>query len=193
MTDRPIIFSGPMVRALLEGRKTQTRRIAWIYKPIPGSDDLKRVPSPWQKCQPGDRLWVRENFAPHPQSADTVFYKATVDQEPGYPVWSGPWRPSIRMPRWASRLTLLVEAVKVERLQDISEEDAQAEGIWHQAEGFNIPPPHRPLDDGYDTARDCYADLWEAINGDGSWDANPWVVAVTFRVVKANIDNLEAA
>lgn len=104
------------------------------------------------------------------------------------------WRPSIFMPRWASRLTLLVDDVRVERLQDVSEADAFAEGVWH---GGTF---HRFADDlsasckagsWFSTARDWYRDLWERINGAGAWDENPFVAAYAFRVLRGNIDKLE--
>lgn len=223
MVDRPIIFSGSMVRALLDGRKTMTRR---IIKPQPNLA-MKGVGGNWVvwdgllgwrdiheafsdpalkqhklRFAVGDRLYVRENFALHPQSRETVFYKATVENEPGFPVWSGPWRPSIHLPRSASRLTLIVEAVKVERLQDISEVDAKAEGIhryphhWHDPEYPLDPIAYEPFagaPERYSDPVEAYQALWNSINGPNAWDANPWVVAVSFRVVKANIDSKEAA
>ncbi|WP_188260679.1 hypothetical protein [Azospirillum tabaci] len=136
MRDVPIIFSAPMVRALLDGRKTQTRRLAT---------------SPLAKVQPGDRLWVRENFATSDAYGDPailgVEYAADGStlayangelhyKEHGCAQYPGPWKPSIHMPRWASRLTLVVESMKVQRLQDISEEDARAEGATQRDTGF---------------------------------------------------------
>ena len=108
--ERPILLSGPMVRAILDGRKTMTRRLAT---------------SPLAKCQPGDRLWVRETW--QVPALCGVQYRATDSAPIGH--WRptlGPWRPSIDMPRWASRITLEVTGVKVERLPDISEEEAFA-------------------------------------------------------------------
>lgn len=189
MRERPILFSGPMVRALLAGTKTQTRRAikpqpyvdemgnacwnGWNYgqdtsgrplfktlaSPIPLSR-MKRVLCPYG--QPGDRLWVREAWA-----ALTTGFAYRAD-----PIWNSPpaarWIPSIHMPRAASRITLEVTEVRVERLQDISEADAVAEGAFTD--------PACP-------AYDAYRSLWESINGPGSWDANPWVWVVEFQRV----------
>ncbi len=182
MKDRPVICSAPMVRALLERRKTMTRRLAWRM------DCGKRVewsPTPWQRVQPGDRLWVRENFSgPHewetiPPSGwgwDTmrrppIWYWADGNPEQGD--WTKP-RPSIHMPRWASRLTLDVTATKIERVQKISHDDAVAEGV-----GIF---PHSM------SAQKRFSELWRSLHGAPSWDENPEVVAVTFTVHKANID-----
>ena len=201
MKERPILFSAPMVRSLLDGTKTQTRRIA--KKPVrhpdlgnlyaPGALVLEREPQHVidRACpygQPGDRLWVRENFyrefdrRPEDQEeriewveSGYLAYRASDDQ----PYGSGgylPWRPSIHMPRWASRITLEVTGVRVERLQDISEVDALAEGIQEL------------IDAGVDhdgTPRDTYRVLWESINGPGAWDANPWVWVIEFRRIEA--------
>ncbi len=229
--DRPILFSGPMVRALLAGRKTQTRR---AIKPIPlsacasplisfnhgiaeysfGRADKDARGLKWWRCpygQPGDRLWVRETYQvePHPAQFVRVFYakdEATEERRvwpAGDPrwmqadrLWTEPdvWRPSIHMPRWASRITLEVTDVRVERLQDISEEDAQAEGITHWGDGFhweaNAGWPGEP--EGMKSvrfvglsAKQAYMGLWEQINGRESLDANPWVWAVSFRTPRA--------
>ena len=195
---RGILFSAPMVRALLAGTKTQTRR---VIKPdgryrldlvCPSDGGPARCP----QGAPGDRLWVREAWR-----AD-VAHDALPPREipPGSPVfmeasalnWQGgphdgtpgKLRPGMFMPRWASRILLEVTEVRVERLQDISEADALAEGVTPQWEpgmsgrlmealgGFS----HRP-------AASAYATLWEEINGAGSWDANPWVFVVCFRRV----------
>jgi hypothetical protein len=235
MTDRPIIFSGPMVRALLDGRKTQTRRVLDNVPPQPATDchpkHVQRHPAPyldsycgdrpsptnprgmsdwwcwWQvddraclpqfrvRYVPGDRLWVRESWQraceldcnDQPAGELQTFYMADGEPfvrylDPDTDQWRDglKWRPSIHMPRWASRLTLIVEAVKVERLQDISEADAQAEGVEPIMEA-----PGVPRDDKHIIA---FMQLWERLHGDGAWRSNPWVVAVTFRVVRANID-----
>lgn len=190
MKERPILFSAPMVRALLDGAKTQTRR---VVKPQPDSISPDGMPArffhqraigsgyPVQiRCpygQPGDRLWVREAWAPKAIDPEctTVAYRATDDE------CNGPWKPSIHMHRWASRIDLEVTGVRVERLQDISQSDARAEGA---------PPSHPSIDRvsrefGYaDFPRSWYAQLWEQINGAGSWDANPWVWAVSFRRIR---------
>jgi hypothetical protein len=199
--DRPILFSAPMVRALLAGTKTQTRRIVKPQPEVCGADWLaKRRDGPAQflyywprgdgyavndrfvaeSCpygQPGDRLWVRESI--HRGDA-CARYSAD-----GSVVNLADWRwkrdnlPSIHCPRELSRITLEITGVRVERLQGISEVDAKAEGIrWTDA-----GPLHAHLDGGFNfpTARDAYERLWGDINGPGSWDANPWVWVVEFK------------
>lgn len=202
MADRPILFSGPMVRALLDGRKTQTRR---ILKPLPNRTiffDAKKAGANQHQSPrfaTGDRLWVREtwqalsfgDYQPTKSSQSEVRFAATdqcadLDAEArGYP-----WRPSIFMPRWASRLTLTVTDVRVERLQDCSDDDALAEGV----EGTILPVAGRDVDiDGQywpGGPQRMYRELWEQINGPGSWNANPWVVAYTFTVERGNIDQI---
>lgn len=250
MTDRPIIFSGPMVRALLDGRKTQTRR---VLKPQPPADvtsagviarsnegqtdewtwlsgDPKDCDT-WEtrgefktRYVPGDRLWVREtwginhydyggrNFIPKQRPADLddehLSYLATeADAEIRDEM---PYRPSIHMPRWASRLTLHVTGVKVERLQDISEDDAIAEGATRKPrcygygnlyDGWSMDWKEPAADYALVSASMAFGSFinelhggprWSSKPGPSLWDSNPWVVAVTFRVVKANIDSAEA-
>ena len=208
MTDLPIIFSAPMVRALLDGRKTMTRRLAWRPErdrnPCVPSEWSR--PSPWQRVKPGDRLWVRESFTTGFEYDDNdkpigdesqVFYAASFKCARWYDLDKDEWRdsprwtPSIHMPRRASRLTLIVTATKIERLQDITESDAKAEGvapqIMHATFGYGSPNSG----DAHDYARG-FADLWNALHGSESWDANPEVVALTFRVIRANIDSAEA-
>jgi hypothetical protein len=216
MTDRPIIFSAPMVRALLEGRKSQTRR---TLKPQPkifqtdegpcevallrGMNDplprvqLGRVITPQQiRFAVGDRLWVRENWRPvgdAPLSQcvgpeDVRFAASATEEE--YACFK--WRPSIHMPRWASRLTLIVTDVRIEQLQNISEDDARAEGCFvGKATGriFESATSMRLGGNEWATARDWYADLWESINGQDAWKANPWIVAVSFTTRLGNIDH----
>lgn len=209
MTDRPMLFSAPMIRALLDGRKTQTRR---TIKPTPKqvdewNPDLSICPSasivtdvvqfdhpgggPYTsvplRFAIGDRLWVKETWranygldfyrdelgrCPRPSDMDpattAIEYLADGEHELG-----GRTRVSIHMPRWASRLTLTVADVRVERLQDCSEGDAKAEGVEMVANR---------------NFRAGYAVLWNSINGAGAWEANPWVVAVTFTVEQRNID-----
>ena len=221
MKERPILFSGPMVRAILAGNKTQTRRVvkpqppecAEALRDIPGtprwyaayahadtefSTEYRPLGSDQQhnwRCpygQPGDRLWVRETFAlehcaeygqqpPHSDGRPIKYgidhdeprwiqphYKATdMTPELAYDDTDQPccrWKPSIHMPRWASRITLEVKDIRVERLQDISEADAIAEG--------------RSLTVGDE--RGYFPETWEAINGAGSWAANPWVWVIEF-------------
>lgn len=184
MKARPILFSAPMVRALLEGRKTQTRRIikGHSFESHPYLADDWHLNCEWLKCpygKPGDLLWVRETWFEyhHPHRAG---YAANQPMGRG-----GKKRPSIFMPRWASRLTLELNDVRVERLQDISEADAYAEGVA-------IPSHHAFASSGNpelrNEARCAYQQLWESINGPGSWDANPWVWALTFRVHQQSID-----
>jgi hypothetical protein len=227
---RPILFSAPMVRALLDGSKTQTRR---VVKPQPAHDQI--MPREWSKVtrhnpnaiygdglgwvatdksgnphefrcpygQPGDQLWVRESFAPRTlgawpilETAMQPIYRADGDR----PEWKNIWKPSIHMPRWASRITLEITSVRVERLQGISEADAKAEGIKR---GANFPGWYRgPLlgdsaglqqaggrEGKIPTAfpRLAYRSLWEQINGPGSWDANPWVWAVEFKRLEGGV------
>jgi hypothetical protein len=206
MRERPILFSAPMIRALLDGRKTQTRRIAKLNDAgrvkLPGSpknwhpDD----PNAAMACpygQPGDRLWVRETFycddfeyphGPRERLKSELYYRATdclADGRtlPGFALESfvPPWRPSIHMPRWASRITLEITDVRVERLNAISEADAIAEGLIYRPA---IEAWSASSSDAWPTFRDprrSFAGLWESINGQGSWDANPWVWAITFR------------
>lgn len=203
MKERPILFSGEMVRAILAGHKTQTRR---IVKPQP----LDIVPiggtfaSAWNEktaeayehfhCpygQPGDRLWVRETFwfseysSPHPKPTKEaigegwgICYAATDDMSETNPLRPYPktqerLRPSIFMPRWASRITLEITAVRVERLQYISEADAFKEGCE--------PKPAKECDIFKYT--NGYKLLWDSINGHGSWYANPWVWVIEFRKI----------
>ncbi len=217
MIDRPIIFSAPMVRALLDGRKTQTRRL--LYKktknvnsarlmaghPTPrgrlGEDGLPSdisvdqcwTLSGWQKVKPGDRLWVREAFT-QVGTMDPPWLVTKADctpetiEEAGYR-----WRPSIHMPRWASRITLIVTGVKIGRLQEISAEDAEAEGCRYLYDGpgagFWIVDG-APMECCSEGAVECFSRLWEAVNGERAWSANPFVVAITFRVVRGNIDQV---
>ncbi len=163
-----------MVRAILEGRKTQTRRIVKSrYKDrfgwgtaqplILGDEECfnSRYKCPYGK--PGDRLWVRETWCPDVEPY-TFRYKADGDE----PLER--WRPSIHIPRWASRITLEVVSVRVERLQNISEDDALAEGITLVERGTS------PVDQ--------FNKLWESINGPGSWEANPWVWVVEFKRIE---------
>jgi hypothetical protein len=205
MTDKPMIFSAPMVRALLDGRKTQTRR---VLKPQPfmreGFDSVF-VGAPFGPlayagmlpsgngcvCSPpyapGDRLWVREawglGLSDH---GDCPRYKATMDYMCGDKIKSpheGPfkWRSPIHMPRRFSRLTLTVTDVRVQRLQDISVVDVFAEGVV---------PADLPHGERIGTERGFFADLWNSIHGPAAWDANPWCCAVSFSVHRRNIDAL---
>lgn len=193
--DKPILMSGPMIRAILDGRKTQTRR---TIKPrgrcslFDGSwtDDyvLDAGNAEWRarelRFAAGDRLWVREALTLWPGLAE---YAAdgcpVVPAGYGSREWIASYSratvPSIHMPRWASRLTLDVTEVRVQRLQDISEEDAAAEG-WSGDNGA-------PLRDAYPIG--WFANLWNDINGADAWDSNPWVVVISFIPQRHNIDN----
>lgn len=180
MTERPILFSAPMVRALLDGSKTQTRRIAntglyAIDARFHGEETAAReLEALSKKCpygSPSDRLWVRETFA---DTGTGYTWRATYCQGRNEAMR---WKPSIHMPRAASRILLEVVSVRVERLQDVSEADAAAEGWSRRPEVSDDPQVHA------DAARDWYMDLWEQINGAGSWDANPWVWVIEFKRV----------
>lgn len=223
MSERPILFSAEMVRAILAGRKTQTRRVIkpqpWVdnmgnacwkdrnfgqsanhvphikalASPIPCSD-TKRVLCPYGK--PGDLLWVRETWGRTTNVNDSPLWpgRAHIPMDGGEVVifaadghWQwcdgdgfaterSMWRPSIHMPRWASRITLRITDVRVERLQDISRQDCEAEGC---AGGHDSIP-------GYNysaTSREHFFDVWNRINGPGAWEANPWVWAISFERV----------
>ena len=212
MKERPILFSGPMVRAILSGAKTQTRRVVKLTDAGRVRDVGSRRnwhigdPDAVLAChygQPGDRLWVREAFMPCPLENPTtgpsrwnIAYASDAEQvERQAPAGYNPmlynyerWTPSIHMPRWASRITLEITSVRVERLQAISEADARAEGCMRgdpdDAGGWfpaDEPDPSGIGERGWDCARDWFADLWESINGHDSWEANPWVWVVEFR------------
>lgn len=213
MKERPILFSGAMVLAILDGRKTMTRRIA-KFVPLHGANlafsglesgyygtgqpesgtvlYARRGDGVWdQKTErlfcpygaPGDRLWVRETF-----KATTDFvtgepawmYRAddTPEQDAAYPIRG--WRPSIFMPRAASRITLEVAGVRVERLQAITEDDARAEGVPQNHLGQYMPAYPRAA--GWGHARDAFESLWDSINGKRApWQSNPWVWVVDFK------------
>lgn len=220
MKERPILFNGEMVRAILEGRKTQTRR---VMKPTKTNEkyifnheafkrykfdhmwhDLKDRFCAFFKTgpveeskfgfaesfecpygQPGDRLWVRERFLLHQPftgdidndlgKAHAMYY---ADDNPRYRD-KDKWRPSIHMPRWASRITLEITGVRVDRLQDISEPDAIAEGIHEDIGGkYQKAMGNGPY---CDFARQAYQFLWQDINGAESWAANPWVWVIEFK------------
>ena len=221
MADRPIIFSAPMVRALLDGRKTQTRRIIkpqpmasgyydgdlrmeQIYRPDSQDSDSyvrfsadavgggaiveETIKLPYAH---GDRLYVREAHKLIDQHCD---YRADWPEANQHRFR---WRPSIHMPRSASRLTLTVTDVRVQRLQEIGEADAVAEGIEPYA-GLD-PDCHGFInyqtksEDGYWlSATDSFRTLWANLHGPDAWGANPWVVALTFTVQHGNIDQMEA-
>lgn len=180
MKERPILFCSVMVRALLEDRKTQTRRVV-KSAPVPWNPEL----TAWEmtRCpygQPGDRLWVREAWRTVEGAAELMtprelnpayrfWYESDAPHQPGF----GRLRQSIHMPRCASRITLEIIAVRVERLQEISGSDCLAEGI----DAANAPDYVL----GY---HEAYRDIFESINGPGSWSKNPWVWVVEFRRLK---------
>lgn len=237
MKERPILFSAPMVRALLDGSKTQTRRIMkpqpeptpadypgarghwWPANAVQSMVHIEEAMQKWTglagDCCPhgdiGDRLWVRENFCPiYPQ--DPTYnggmpiefdYAATYQHGDRLGDLLGAkkkWKPSIHMPRAACRILLVIVSVRVQRLQDISDADATAEGIEPNWIGdLNMGPNGfggqgwvpdcgwRNYGNSIDgepayTAAESYRSLWESINGAGSWDANPWVWVMEFKM-----------
>lgn len=217
MTDRPVLMSAPMVRALLEGRKTQTRRLAWhivklrpmmeIRGPLGSAPPRPRMiaagfpetgpgeqwaSTTWQRVRPGDRLWGKETWANAKDGralyrADAI-YDGMMAGDFG---WD--WRSPIYMPRRFSRITLDVTAVRMERLQDITEEDARAEGVEQDEEtGAFWGPEGQGVCGGttslYGNAVMAYRALWDHLHGPGSWAANPEVVVLTFTVRLENID-----
>jgi len=250
--ERPILFNAPMVRAIIDGTKTQTRRVMKVQPPsaeyklstcidttgnkkdkgrqhwitMQGQYSVGDSSQPYFSCPfgyAGDQLWVRENFQPiyaegwdegrNPDgSGDPVDYKTGHGYAPSYPATDGieefydeqteeissrVW-PSIHMPKWASRIQLEITGVRVERLNDISEEDATDEGITSEqviigahcgggthTEVSGIRHFYDGGDDeGYECATEAYKALWESINGEGSWDANHWVWVIEFKVIK---------
>jgi hypothetical protein len=200
MITRPILFSKPLVRAILDGRKTQTRR---VVKNVPfGTESFypcdddegfmahpnsinpdRNANAPIVHCpygKPGSRLFVRETWAaskaydripPRGCNGEYIWYKA--GGWAGHPAdesLRGRWRPSIHMPRWASRIELEIVSVHVELLQDISEEDAEAEGV--------------EIIEAFEPYRGVYRMLWESVHGNDSWTQNPWVWVIEFRRIR---------
>lgn len=180
--DKSILFSAPMICALLAGRKTQTRRLA---APRWKAGDLVWVREAWGVAKPYDGLRAALVYAA--MGGDTAYcvdYLATPRNEG----WTGRARPSIHMPRWASRLTLEIVATRQERLQDISYEDCRDEGVICPIHGERKHVACTGLHDGYRM-------LWDDINGAGSnaaWALNPFVWVTTFTLHKANIDAVRA-
>ncbi|KPX67999.1 Uncharacterized protein ALO53_00102 [Pseudomonas amygdali pv. photiniae] len=204
--ERPILFSAPMVRAILSGQKTVTRRALKTQPRIDASGNFcvdganygqdiygkpltkHFVSSNCPHGKPGDRLWVREAWqadaqvnaiAPRELShGEPIRYPADgASQQTGCSmIMPGKTRPSIHMPRWVSRILLEITDVHVERLQDISEEQALAEGVMSSERDID------PDGNNYSPI-ELFGGLWTMINGDGSWQSNPWVWVVKFKPV----------
>ena len=207
MTERGMIFNAEMVRAILDGRKTQTRRpIKWKQTRFteigeredgskwPWSEDAEHACDFWHPCPfgaVGDRIWVREtwqaihDYCDENGHVDERRYARSIPRHRGnywHPVyeeaWGNesredrefPWRPSIHMPRWASRILLEITDVRVERLRSMSQDDARAEGVI-AASG--------PMEAGL-----AFRELWDSIYGEESWKANPWVWVISFERVE---------
>ena len=195
MKYRPMLYSGPMVRGLLDGSKTQTRRACKLdYRPGMPEPELQSFLLSCPYGQPGWRLWVRESFCPiYPQdptynNGEPIEYDYAATYVHGYRLGDSlglkkKWKPSIHMPRFASRITLEITGVRVERLQDISEADAIAEGIEREAGWWKNYDPSAGWR-YWESPIQSYRTLWESINGPGSWEANPWVWVVEFRRVE---------
>lgn len=177
MKERPILFTAQMVQAILEGRKTMTRRVvksrSYLADVVSGlpyemtEDDLQPISCPYGK--PGDRLWVKETWRPKRHSFLTGYpyeYKTTA-KEDGVPL-DEPWNSSLFMPKGAARIWLEIISIKVERLQDITDFDAQKEGYGFETD-FH--------------ATDWFLQIWEGIHGVGSWDINPFVWVIEFKVI----------
>lgn len=214
VSERPILFNGEMVRAILEGRKTQTRRVIklchegypyyQIWKHLSGDGFGYATESRDGhfykgaiRCpcgKPGDRLWVRETwYCDHFLELGTVedwkkelYYRADVPsgrfEDAGYWAEPGPssWKPSIHMPRWASRITLEITDIRVERVQDITYRDCEAEGLEHPGRGiWTVPGTDETFREGYLG----FKYLWDSINAKRGfgWNVNPWVWVVEFK------------
>lgn len=192
--ERPILFNAEMVNAILSGRKTQTRRIMRDQPEVIPPEDECGVPGYWIPYNAGktmvrnemmtiacplgmrgDQLWVREAFAAGLCTESTLAYRATHKTEDLEEGWGETikWTPSIHMPRWASRINLLITGIRVERLNDISDADASAEGCKISS-----------MQSG-ECLSDMFARLWKSIYGDESWLANPWVWVIEFERMEA--------
>lgn len=197
ITERPILFQTDMVKAILGNRKTQTRRKCrhqhWSHSELTdvNKNGITQKIHRYVSCpygQPGDLLWVRESFyEPMFENLNgKYYYKADlVDQG-----WHFKWKPSIHMPKSAARLWQMVEDIRVERLQDISEKNAIAEGIKNEVlpivneRIYYFYPCNDLRDDTYlNSPITSFYSLWKSINGQASWDANPWVWVVQYRVL----------
>lgn len=233
MADRPILFSAPMVRALLAGAKTQTRRIARLPDPTRPIVEMVRVAFDRQTGRPifemkdrqgkhvairdgkntmsaqysppyavSDRLYVREAWRCHytlddaaprdlPPENSLVSHVADGDRATHFRS-AGRFRQGMHMPKWASRITLIVTDVRVERLQEISEADAIAEGVEHDSDGWQ--DYQMSTTQCCTNARDSFRTLWDSLNGDRpgcAWADNPWVAAYSFDVITKNIDEVK--
>ncbi|TGI07930.1 hypothetical protein E5S40_21440 [Escherichia coli] len=187
MKERGMIFNDEMVRAILGGNKTQTRRIVeekFYGRAVAAELLAKHCPY----GQPGDRIWVRETYRVHGKATDvaTLVYRASVrnswtEQTHRVPVEvcnkpvSEKWTPSIHMPRWASRILLEITDVRVERLHDMSEADAKAEGATPAT--YKITPPEAVYRVGF-------GDIWRGIYGQENWLSNPWVWVIEFKRIQ---------
>lgn len=206
--EKPILMSAPMVRAILAGTKTQTRR---VVKPVPAASvsniylPFAHEPNDWQgydenaglirwygRCpygQPGERLWVRETWATFDgwtgyfYGADDHSFGIGESDDPDHvPEHALRWRPSIHMPRAASRITLDITGVRVERLQEISDADVLAEGTpgaW--VDWTEVGCGFQPNSNGPETRQFFFRKLWKSICGHDSWNANPWVWVIEFQ------------
>jgi len=205
MKEKPILFSAPMVRAILDNRKSVTRRVVKLSKTL----DETLTESEWRnyyiknyaKCPygvPGDRLYVKETFAFITNSSiedDGLFYRADGDFPSHLEDELCKWKPSIFMPRWASRINLEITNVRVERVQDISNEDAIKEGIqFIERDKYSSQDFYGVTIDDYNTyapnAHTSFMYLWDLINKKKhSWKSNPWVWVVEFKRVESNENN----
>jgi hypothetical protein len=211
-SSKPILFSGEMVKAILDGRKTQTRRIVkpqCCFAPSMRTPDYAGKVCPYG--QPGTKLWVKETFKYLPDDVSTIIRMqadgCTIDagwatEETKRKAAKGGWTPSIFMPRWASRITLEIVSIRVERVQEISEEDAKAEGVrdnsepaWphdfhlcpqcggtglHESAGPNLGVIEVDCEN-CDTYAKRFRILWQSINGPESWNENPFVWVINFK------------
>lgn len=191
MKEIPILFSTPMVQAILDGRKTQTRRTKGLefindsyseWKYLGTNDDglhlmknehdaTNGIKCPYGK--PGDVLWVRETWG-HEYGGGYLYKASHEHMQKVGGLTDHKWRPSLFMPREACRLRLKITNVRVQRLWDISGPDCWAEGISHA--GWNS--------ERYGSVVECYRNLWQSIYGPESWNANPWVWVVEFELIK---------
>lgn len=209
--ERPILMSAPMVRRTLADLKWHTRRAvkgqspAWdrvgeeidvhdrqffLALGTPDERGMRPILESFE-CpygQPSDRLWVRETWADMmcDPPIDGIVYRADSERDNRLGGIKTPWRPSIHMPRWASRITLEITEVRVERLQDISEAHAIAEGVINRGRMDGEPWSHCHVPGAVPSIEEveavtCFSILWERINGDGSWLLNPWVWVIAFR------------